>query len=259
MGYAVNERRLRPGGKKGGRGTDSSTHHHGNGILPWIKAAAFVFLLVVLGVIVWRELPGEWLDPAWIDACLQRLGFLAPLAYMLLRVVAVVVTVVPNAPLDIVGGVLFTPFWGTVYSLLGSVAGATVCFLVARFLGRDALVRVLHRDITFADRFAQRQMALIVLFARLEPVFSFALVSYGAGLTRMSLTSFAVSTLVGITPGTILLNYYGKSLFRGFNPPLQIGLGLLLVVLLFVIPAWVRRRNPWGWYDKMTGRGETKR
>ncbi len=234
-------------------------HHHGNGVLPWIKAAVLVFLLVVLCVLVWRELPAEWLDPEWIDASLQRLGFLAPLAYMLLRVVAVVVTVVPNAPLDIVGGVLFTPFWGTVYSLLGSVGGAILCFLLARFLGRDALVRLLHRDITFADRFAQRQMALIVLLARLEPIFSFALVSYGAGLTRMSLASFAVSTLVGITPGTILLNYYGKSLFTGFNPLLQIGLGLLLVVMLFVIPVWIRRRNPWGWYDKMTGRGGPKK
>ncbi|HEY6871827.1 MAG TPA: TVP38/TMEM64 family protein [Geobacteraceae bacterium] len=244
--------RLPAAARRGGGRTAASTHK--KGVIPWVKAVILVVLLVVLGVLIWRELPSQWLDPEWIMASLERLGFLAPLAYMLLRTVAVVVTVVPNAPLDIVAGVLFTPFWGTVYSLLGSVAGAVVCFLLARFLGRDALARLLHRDITFADRFARRQMAVIVFLARFEPIFSFALVSYGAGLTKMSLMAFVLSTLLGITPGTILLNYYGKSLFTGFNPLLQIGLGLVLVVMLFVIPAWIRRKNPWGWYDKMTGR-----
>lgn len=230
----------------------------GKDMVPWVKALVLVLLLVVLGVLVWREVPPVWLDPVWIEAFLQGVGVLAPLAYMLIRIVGIVVTVVPNAPLDIVGGVLFGPFWGTVYALIGSEAGAIVCFLLARVLGREAITRLLHRDIAFSDRIAQRELAYIVLFARLEPIFSFALVSYGAGLTRMSLRAFALSTLVGMTPGTILLNYYGKTLFIGVKPWLQICLGFVLVVMLFVIPVWIRRKNPWGWYDKMTGGGKPK-
>jgi uncharacterized membrane protein YdjX (TVP38/TMEM64 family) len=171
---------------------------------------------------------------------------------MFLRVIAIVMTVVPNAPLDIAGGMLFGPFWGTIYSLIGSEAGAIVCFLIARHLGREAITRFLHRDIAFSNRIARRQLTYIVLFARLEPVFSFALVSYGAGLTGMSLRSFALSTLLGMTPGTVILNYYGKSFFAG-GILLQISLGLVLVVLLLVIPVWIKRKNPWGWYDRMTG------
>jgi uncharacterized membrane protein YdjX (TVP38/TMEM64 family) len=217
-----------------------------------LKAALLVLLLVVLGVLVWRETPPELFDPAWIENFLKGAGWLAPLVYMFLRVVAIVVTVVPNAPLDIAGGMMFGPFWGTIYALLGSEAGAIACFLLARHLGREAITRLLHREITFSNRIARRQLAYIVLAARLEPVFSFALVSYGAGLTGMSLRSFAVSTLVGMTPGTIILNYYGKSFFTG-GLLLQIFLGLALVILLFVIPVWIKRKNPWGWYDKMTG------
>ena len=225
--------------------------------MPWVKAGLLVFLLVVLGVLVWRAVPPEWLEPGWIEAILVKAGFLAPLAFILLRTVAIVVTVVPQAPLDIAAGVMFGPFWGTVYSLAGSESGALACFLLARHLGRDAIARLLHKDIAFSDRIAQRHLAYVVLFARLEPVFSFALVSYGAGLTRMSLTAFALSTLVGMTPGTILLNYYGKSLFTG-NILLQIGMGLVLVVLLFVVPVWIKRKNPWGLYDKMTGKERPK-
>lgn len=234
-------------------------HKTGKGAGHWVKAAVLVVLLVVSALLAWREIPPEWLDPAWIEALLQGMGLLAPLVYVFLRIVAILVTVVPNAPLDIAGGVLFGPFWGTLYSLLGSELGAIACFLLARVLGRAALVRLLHRDITFSDHVSQRQLPYIVLFARLEPIFSFALVSYGAGLTRMSLRAFAVSTLVGMTPGTILLNYYGKSFFTGVDLWLQISLGLLLVVLLFIVPVWIRRKNPWGLYDKMTGGTDRKR
>lgn len=217
-----------------------------------------MLILAVLGVVAWRALPPEWLDPGWIWAFLEWVGVLAPVAYMLLRTVAVVVTVIPIAPFDVAAGVVFGPFWGTVYSLAGSEAGAIACFLLARSLGREAIIRLLHRDIAFSDRIAKRHLVYVVLFARLEPVFSFALVSYGAGLTKMSLRAFALSTLAGMTPGTILLNYYGKSLFSG-DILLQICLGLGLVILLFVVPIWIRRKNPWGWYDKMTGGGGPKR
>lgn len=217
------------------------------------KAALLVVLIVALGVIVWYQAPQELFDPQWINDFLAGAGWLAPLIYMFLRVIAIIVSVVPNAPLDIAGGMLFGPFWGTIYALLGSEAGAVACFLLARQLGREAITRLLHRDIDFSNRIARRQLAYIVLFARLEPVFSFALVSYGAGLTRMSLRSFALCTLIGMTPGTIILNYYGKSFFTG-GILLQISLGLSLVVLLFVIPVWIKRKNPWGWYDKMTGK-----
>lgn len=234
----------------------------GKDTVHWVKAALLVMLLVVLSALVWRELPPEWLDSRWLEAWITSMGALAPLAYILLRAVAIVLTVVPNAPLDVAGGVLFGPFWGTVYSLLGSETGAVACFLLSRALGREAITRLLHRDIDFGDRYPQRQLAYVVLFARFEPVFSFALVSYGAGLTGMSLGAFALSTLVGMTPGTILLNYYGKTHFAGVSLWQQIFLGLTLVVVLLVIPVWIRRNGHGGRRNKVkedaAERGEGK-
>ena len=222
---------------------------NGKDMVQLIKAALLVVLLIVLCILVWRELPAEWLNPRWLETWIEGMGVLAPLAYILLRTVAIVLTVVPNAPLDVAGGVLFGPFWGTVYSLIGSETGAIACFLLAHALGREAITRLLHREIAFTGHYPQRQMAYIVLFARLEPVFSFALVSYGAGLTGMSLRAFALSTLVGMTPGTVLLNYYGKSFFTGVPLVQQIILGLALVALLLAIPVWIRRNKPTWWDD----------
>lgn len=227
----------------------------GKDMVQLIKAALLVVLLVVLCILVWRDLPPEWLNPRWLESWIKDMGVLAPLGYILLRTVAIVLTVVPNAPLDVAGGVLFGPFWGTVYSLIGSETGAIACFLLAHALGREAITRLLHRDIAFSGQFPQRQLAYIVLFARLEPVFSFALVSYGAGLTGMSLRAFALSTLVGMTPGTVLLNYFGKSFFTGVPLMQQIILGLAMVALLLAIPVWIRRNKP-RWWDN--GKGGTE-
>ncbi|GFE61053.1 TVP38/TMEM64 family protein [Geobacter sp. AOG2] len=215
------------------------------------KAVLLALLLVVLCILVLRDLPPEWLDPRWLEIWIKSMGILAPLAYILLRTVAIVLTVVPNAPLDVAGGVIFGPFWGTIYSLIGSEAGAIACFLLAHALGREAITRLLHREVAFNGRYPQRQMAYIVLFARFEPVFSFALVSYGAGLTGMSLRIFALTTLVGMTPGTILLNYYGKTFFTGVSLTQQIILGLALVALLLAIPVWIKRNRP-EWWDAAT-------
>lgn len=219
------------------------------------KAVFLLLLIVVIGGTIWREAPPELFDPDWIEAFLASAGILAPLFFVVLRVLAIVLTVVPNAPLDIAGGMLFGPLWGTVYSLIGSELGAIACFLLSKHFGREAIIRFLHRDISFSEHIARRHLFYIVLFARLEPVFSFALVSYGAGLTSMSLRTFAVSTLLGMLPGTVILNYYGRSLFSG-SLLLQIAFGLALVVLILILPIWIKRRNPWGLYDKMTGGGK---
>ncbi len=223
--------------------------------LPWLKAALLVVLLVLLSLIVWREMPREWLGPGRLKTFLEGFGPVAPVAYMLLRVVGVLATVFPNAALDIAAGAVFGPFRGTLYSLAGAEAGAIVSFLIARALGREAIARLLKKDISFCDQCAQRQLGFLVFFARLEPIFSFALVSYGAGLTKISLRAFALGTLLGMLPSTILLNYYGTSFFFGVHPLLQVCLGLALVAMFFAIPIWIRRKNPWGLYDRISGRG----
>ena len=236
-------------------GAGNAARNNEKRYLPWLKAALLGVLLVFLSLLVWRELPRAWLGPGRIRVFLEGFGPVAPAAYMLLRVVGVLATVFPNAALDVAAGVVFGPFRGTLYSLAGAEAGAIVSFLVARALGREAIARLLKKDISFCDQCAQRQLGFLVFLARLEPIFSFALVSYGAGLTKISLRAFALGTLLGMLPSTILLNYYGTSFFFGFHPVLQICLGLAFVALFFVVPIWIKRKNPWGLYDRMVSGG----
>ena len=81
-----------------------------------------------------------------------------------------------------------------------------------------------------------------MLISRLIPFVSFDLVSYGAGLTAMSLWKFALATFVGMLPLTFLYVSTGSSVLG--NRPLTIVGGMLMVMLFFLLPRWIERHDP---------------
>ena len=72
-----------------------------------------------------------------------------------------------------------------------------------------------------------------MVVARLLPIFSFDIVSYGAGLTKMCLRAFALATFVGMVPPTFALTYLGRAVVTVQWPFILAG-GLLVVVYLFL-------------------------
>jgi len=215
----------------------------------WIKGLLLLILVGGATVLVWMSGLKDWMDPERIKGLLEGWGSLAPLFYMGIMALAVIISPIPSLPLDAAAGAVFGPFMGTVYSVLGAEAGALVSFFIARALGREALTRFLKSDVGFCQRCSERNLIIVILFARLVPAFSFDLVSYGAGLTRISIRGFALATFLGMIPPTFLLNYFGSGIFSGSRVTLI--LGGLLVLLLLLLPKWLKRHNPWGLYDQL--------
>jgi uncharacterized membrane protein YdjX (TVP38/TMEM64 family) len=75
----------------------------------------------------------------------------------------------------------------------------------------------------------------------LIPIVSFDIVSYGAGLTRMSLKNFCLATFLGMLPLTSVYTYFGSILVLGKG--LGIALGLIVVVMFFIIPRLIEKFN----------------
>ena len=140
----------------------------------------------------------------------------------------------------------FGLFWGTVYVLIGAEIGAVVAFLIARHAGRPGLerwasARTVGRLDGLADRVGWRGVAVM----RLIPLFHFDWVSYAAGLSRMSVWSFASATLVGMVPPVVAIVAVGDSLAES---PLRAALifGVLVVVTVAPVGWWVVRRRASG-------------
>lgn len=114
------------------------------------REAGWVLLLALTSILIGLILDTAFgwvfpLRPEAIGDWLRSLGVWAPLVYIALMVVAVVVSPVPSVPLDVAAGLAFGWFWGVVYTLVGAELGALIAFGLARRLGRPWLARRLSR------------------------------------------------------------------------------------------------------------------
>lgn len=153
---------------------------------------------------------------------------------------------IPGSVLTLAGGALFGVFWGTVYNTIAANLGANLAFGVARFLGRDG-VRTLAGDrLDALDRAARDHGFRGLLTLRLIPAIPFNALNFGMGLTAMSWGVYALATLVGIFPGTLVYTMFADALLAGSQEASREALvrvlvsGVLLVGLSF-LPTLARR------------------
>lgn len=111
---------------------------------------------------------------------------------------------------------LFGWWQGAILSWTSAMAGAALCFYIARILGRDVAIKLTSKaGLQQIDKFFDKYGKNTILICRLLPFMSFDIVSYAAGLTSMSFWSFFVATGVGQLPATIVYSYVGGMLTGG--------------------------------------------
>ena len=207
-------------------------------------AAAFIALEQLVGL-------GEYFSRERIRQWLAETGPWAPAAFAAAMAAAIVVSPIPSAPLAFAGGLFFGPTLGTLYSVVGATVGAGAAFLIARGLGRAAIQRILRRPVIFCPDCPDGLLARVVFVARLIPLVSFDLVSYGAGLTRMRFAPFVIVTALGMAPMTLLYNIFGASMVVGKVAGIVIS--AVFVCLVLLLP-FVARRYDIPWLSQILGR-----
>lgn len=111
---------------------------------------------------------------------------------------------------------LFGWWKGAILSWSSAMAGAAVCFFVARILGRDVAEKLTSKaGLAQIDTFFEKYGKNTILICRLLPFVSFDIVSYAAGLTSMSFGSFFLATGIGQLPATLVYSYVGGMLTGG--------------------------------------------
>ncbi|MFQ5804166.1 MAG: TVP38/TMEM64 family protein [Candidatus Methylomirabilales bacterium] len=181
------------------------------------------------------------LSPDRIQAWLNEAGSLAPILFVAMVATAIVVSPIPSLPLDVAAGAFFGPLLGTVYAVIGALLGAVASFWIARLLGRELIEQILGGHINFCTVCSDRLLTRIVFLSRLLPVISFDMVSYGAGLTKMSTTKFALATGVGMIPLTFVYTYFGSAV--AFGSGVTLVMGAVTVTLFFLIPRWIEKHD----------------
>jgi len=140
----------------------------------------------------------------------ESLGAIAPIAFMLIYIVATIAFLPGSIP-TLGAGVLFGIIQGSIYVFIGATIGATLAFLIGRYLARDWISKKIAGNKKFSaiDRAVGKEGFKIVLLTRLSPIFPFNLLNYGMGITGVSLKDYVLAS-VGMIPGTIMYVYIGS-------------------------------------------------
>jgi len=209
----------------------------------WAIVKGIALLALFLSFVLFPSVRAfaESLNPERIEEWLDEAGGFAPLLFVTLTGTAVVVSPIPTLPLDIAAGAFFGPLLGGIYAVGGALLGALVSFLIARFLGRGLLERLIGGHINFCSECSDKLLTRIVFLSRLIPFVSFDVVSYGAGLTKISVGKFALATGIGMAPPTFVFTYFGSVVSVG--PAVTIATGLVLVALFFLVPRWIEKND----------------
>lgn len=194
-----------------------------------------VALLLLLAAATWaaaQHMP-HFTGSRELARYLRSFGMWTVAASIVLMIVQTILTPIPLFVVAGANGFIFGVLRGTVITLTGAMIGASVAFYLARFFRCGFLerktapgrYRLAHLDTRTGPR--------LVLLARLVPVIPSSVISYLAGLSRMSFSTFFLVSVVGKLPEIVLYTFLGRTLGHARSLDLWITAGVLLMPTVY--------------------------
>jgi len=173
--------------------------------LKLIVAILVVITLSILTVVLpVKEWIREFID--WV----QQLGPAGVVVFIIAYALATVLFL-PGWIFTVSAGLIYGIVAGTAIALTGAVIGASLAFLVARYLLRQNIEELTKKNPRFRaidDAIGKNGWKIIGLL-RLSPLIPFNLSNYFYGITAIPFWQYVLVSAVGMLPGTLLYAYLG--------------------------------------------------
>lgn len=209
----------------------------------WLIVVVVLIVAITIAMLPLVRLMSTQEGQAKITQKIQDFGVFAPLLFLLLQVLQVVIAVIPGGPVPIIGGVLFGKWGALALCLAGFFLGTVLVYYLVQWIGRplvDKFVSPEHFEKFAFLQDSKRLDALILLVFFLpglpKDVLTY-LVSFDSKIKPMRL--FILTTL-GRTPATILTVFVGESIWDGNYKLTLILVGVMIVMA--VLGFFVKRQ-----------------
>lgn len=215
------------------------------------NAKLIIFCLIIIVILILNHIFG-WSDYLSNSENLEFLSsmindhfVLAALIYIGLTVVACVVLALPGVTFAILAGVIFGPWWGTLFCLIATTVGAIIAFIVGRFFLKDSIKpmvakNALLKKILFDD--AGRSDIVLLAITRLVPLFPYNIQNFAYGITDISLAHYSFYTFVFMVPGVALYTIGTAGFTSGTNRWLYFGIAAVLLVLVMFLGWFIKKK-----------------
>ena len=184
------------------------------------KVAVIAVVAALVAAFLWFDL-GRYLDlehlksrQADIGAFYRENPLMVLTAYFAAYVAITGLSLPGAAIMTLAGGAVFGLLWGTVLVSLASTLGATVAFIVSRYILREGIQRRYGDRLKAINAGIERDGAFYLFTLRLVPAFPFFIINLVMGLTPMRTLTFALVSQLGMLPGTIVFVNAGTQLAR---------------------------------------------
>lgn len=208
------------------------------------KQQITAIIIIAISLIIYFAVPGvknnlnhafatiSQLDTKLVIEYLRSYGAWAAVVSFILMILQSIAAPIPAFLITLSNAAIFGWVFGAILSWSSAMAGAALCFYLARALGRGPIEKLTSKGaMASVDVFFERYGHRTIFICRLLPFVSFDFVSYGAGLTNMKFWSFFVATGIGQLPATIVYSYVGGTLTGGAQ---KLFLGLMTLFALSI-------------------------
>lgn len=156
------------------------------------------------------------MDPEAVKDYIRSFGSFAAVVSFLLMMFQSVAAPLPAFLITFANAAVFGWIGGAILSWTSAMAGAALCFWIARLYGRGVVEKFTGKSaLDSVDGFFEKYGTKSIIIARLLPFMPFDIVSYAGGLTSMSFRSFFIATGIGQLPATLIYSYAGEKLTGG--------------------------------------------
>ena len=186
--------------------------------MPIKKIALLLSLAIAVGLFFAFDL-GQYLNLHTLKAQQQDIESfraatpgIATLGYFIIYVLVTALSLPGATLLTLAGGAVFGLWWGLLIISFASTIGATLAFLIARYLLRDWVSQRFGQRLKTVDDGIAREGAFYLFTLRLVPLFPFFLINLLLGLTAMKARTFYWVSQVGMLAGTVVYVNAGTQL-----------------------------------------------
>ncbi len=174
----------------------------------------------------------------------ENFGFWAPLIFVIIQILQVVLAPINGYTIGIAGGFIFGVWQGFLLNYIGRVIGHLIAFVLAQKLGRNLVKKIVKRKtLKKYDNFWEKGGSFLLFLIYYLPFFPDDTISYIAGTSKIKFKFFMIANIFGNIGGSLALAYIGAGM-DATKISFYIIFFIVFIVALFLLYYWYKKYYP---------------
>jgi uncharacterized membrane protein YdjX (TVP38/TMEM64 family) len=215
-----------------------------------INFLALIIMLAICFVVYKFFKMGLFTSREALEAYIKSFGVLAPIVFVFIQMLQIIIAPIPGNITGMVGGALFGVYKGFVLSAAGLTLGSVLAYYLAKIYGRKLIYKLVNEQELqkYENKLNDDKGIMIIFGFFILPFFPDDILCFLAGLAGIDITKFIVMVLFGRIPGMYMASLVGNAAVFGVHLKEII---ICAVYIIGIIIAYKYRKQIISWLHKV--------